>query len=520
MNLLRTLVSVSGFTLLSRIVGLAREILTASIFGAGLATDAFFIAFRIPNLLRRLFAEGAFSQAFVPVLAQSKTTAGEARTKILVDRATTLLFWAVSLVTIVGIVGVSWVMWGMAHSLQPGTPKYEYTAVMTQIMFPYIVFMALTALSGGVLNTWKNFTTPAFSPVLLNIAMIFASVVLAPHFHPPIYALTIGVMAGGVLQLAWQIPALYRIGMLPRISFRIGEALRDEQVRKILNLMLPATLAVSVAQISLIINTNWATRLGNGAVSWINYADRLMEFPIGLLGVALGTILLPNLTQAHSANDEGEYRRLLHWGLRLTLLLAVPSAVGLGVLAVPMTSTLFQHGHFTALDVQKTAQALSMYAIGLIGLVAVKILASAYYAKQDIKTPVIIGISVLIATQGMNFIFVPIFQHAGLSLSIGLGACLNALILTILLARKGIFGAWYPWFIFKIKVLVAVTVMGAVAYWLQLQIPWLTMGQHLGGILQRIGYLFAIIAICVVVYFGLLFALGFRMRDFKLTVRA
>ncbi len=519
MNFLRVLASVSGFTLLSRIAGLVREILTASIFGAGMATDAFFVAFRIPNLLRRLFAEGAFSQAFIPVLGQSKATHGDDATKVLIDRTATLLFWVVTLITILGVVGVSGVMWIMAGTMEVGSERYEYTRIMTQIMFPYIIFMSLTALSAGVLNTWKDFSTPAFSPVLLNLAMIGAAVLLAPHFNPPIYALTVGVIGGGILQLAWQIPALKRVGMLPKISFNIIHAARDPDVRKILKLMLPATLAVSVAQISLIINTNWAASLGNGAVSWISYADRLMEFPTGMLGVALGTILLPSLTRAHSSDNHGEYERLLHWGLRLTLLLALPAAVGLGVLAIPLTSTLFQHGHFTAVDAQKTAQALTMYSIGLIGLISVKILASAYYAKQDIVTPVLIGIGVLIFTQLMNVIFVPKLQHAGLSLSISLGACLNAGILVFLLGRRGVLGSWGSWLRFIGQISLAVVLMAVVAYFTSRQIDWLALSGG-WGLLIRAGWLTAIVTLSAVIYFAALFAMGFRMRDFRLVSHA
>ena len=519
MNLLKTLASVSGFTLLSRITGLIREMLVASIFGAGATTDAFFVAFRIPNLLRRLFAEGAFSQAFIPVLGQSKALNGDAETKILVDRTATLLFWIVSVITILGIVGVSGVMWVMAGTMEVGSERYEYTRVMTQIMFPYIIFMSLTALSAGVLNTWGNFSTPSFSPVLLNLAMIAAAVFLAPHFNPPIYALTVGVIVGGILQLVWQIPALVRIGMLPKFSFNVVAAARDPNVRKILKLMLPATLAVSVAQISLIINTNWAASLGNGAVSWISYADRLMEFPTGMLGVALGTILLPSLTRAHSSNNHAEYERLLHWGLRLTLLLAFPAAVGLGVLAIPLTSTLFQHGRFSAIDAQKTAEALSMYSIGLIGLISVKILASAYYAKQDILTPVLIGISVLISTQLMNVLFVPHLQHAGLSLSISLGACLNAMILVILLGRRGVLGSWAPWVQFISKVALAVFVMGLIAHFAGKQIDWLSMSSG-WALLKRAGWLALIIIVSAISYFAVLFALGFRTRDFRLVSHA
>ncbi|TDR31432.1 murein biosynthesis integral membrane protein MurJ [Hydromonas duriensis] len=521
MNLLKTLASVSGMTLLSRIAGLVRETLTARIFGAGATTDAFFIAFRIPNLLRRLFAEGAFSQAFIPLLAQSKNTNGQDATKALVDHVATVLFWVVSMITILGIVFVNAVLAFMASGLMAGSEPYNQAALMTQIMFPYIVFMALSALFAGVLNTWKNFNTPAFTPVLLNLVLISSMIWLSPHMNPPILGLAIGVFVGGFVQLAWQIPALRKIGMLPKISFNLAAAFRDAGVRRVLKQMVPATLAVSVAQISLIINTNIATHLGAGAVSWITYADRLMEFPTAMLGVALGTILLPSLSRAHSTSDEVEYKTILNWGLRLTLLLALPSAVGLGCLSVALTSSLFHYGHFSANDVMKTSQALSMYAIGLVGLIAVKILAAAYYAKQDIKTPVKIAIVVLAATQGMNLIFVPIFGHAGLSLSIGLGACLNAAILCFLLARRGALGGAAGWLPFFTKLCLALLVLALVAYGLGRQVDWLGLGQAVGFApkIERLATLFGIIIVSAGAYFAVLFGLGFRLRDFKLVAK-
>lgn len=509
MNLLKTLVSVSGITLLSRIAGLVRETLTARIFGAGATTDAFFIAFRIPNLLRRLFAEGAFSQAFIPILAQSKNIDGQEKTKLLVDRVATVLFWVVSMISIIGIVAVNGVLWLMTF----GEIQGGEAALMTQVMFPYILFMSLAALSGGILNTWKNFQTPAFTPVLLNLILISCALWLSPHVNPPIFALAIGVLIGGVAQLAWQLPALKRIGMLPNISINLRAAFSDAGVRRVLKQMLPATLAVSVAQVSLVINTALATKLGAGSVSWISYADRLMEFPTAILGVGLGTILMPSLSRAHSMGDDVEYKRLLNWGLRLTLLFALPAAIGLGVFSEAVTSALFHYGKFDDNDVRQTARALSMYAIGLIGLISVKILASAYYSKQDIKTPVKIAFFVLVVTQAMNLVFVPMFQHAGLSLSIGLGACLNAGILATLLARKGLLsqGNWLPFFA---KLFGSLLVLAVTAYLLNQQINWIAMGAS--AKLERLFLLFGVILFSAVVYFVTLFALGFRLKDFKL----
>lgn len=509
MNLLKTLASVSGITLLSRIAGLARETLTARIFGAGATTDAFFIAFRIPNLLRRLFAEGAFSQAFIPILAQSKNTEGQERTKVLIDRVATILFWSVSMITIVGIVAVNGVLWVMTFGEMQGGEA----ALMTQVMFPYILFMSLAALSGGILNTWKNFQTPAFTPVLLNLILISCALWLSPHINPPIFALAIGVLVGGVVQLAWQLPALKRIGMLPNISLDLRAAFSDFGVRRVLKQMLPATLAVSVAQVSLVINTALATKLGAGSVSWISYADRLMEFPTAILGVGLGTILMPSLSRAHSMGDDTEYKKLLNWGLRLTLLFALPAAVGLGILSEALTSSLFHYGKFNENDVQQTARALSMYAIGLIGLISVKILASAYYSKQDIKTPVKIAFFVLIVTQAMNFVFVPMFEHAGLALSIGLGACLNAAILVTLLARKGLLSQG-GWLIFFAKLLAALLALGITSFFLNQQIDWIAMGDS--AQLERLLLLFGVILLSAGVYFFALFMFGFRLRDFKL----
>lgn len=512
MNLLRTLASVGGITLLSRIAGLARETLTARIFGAGATTDAFFIAFRIPNLLRRLFAEGAFSQAFIPLLAQSKDVDGAARTKQLVDRVATVLFWAVSMMTVAGVIGANvflWVMtWGHAQSAD--------AVLMTRIMFPYILFMSLAALSGGILNTWKNFQTPAFTPVLLNLILIGCALWLSPYMNPPIVALAIGVFVGGFVQLAWQLPALRKIGMLPKISFNFKEALADSGVRRVLSRMLPATLAVAAAQISLVINTAIASGLGAGSVSWISYADRLMEFPTAILGVGLGTILMPSLSRAHSSNDEAEYKRLLNWGLRLTLMLALPAAIGLGIMSTALTSSLFHYGKFDAHDVEMTAKALRMYSIGLLGLISVKTLASAYYSKQDVVTPVIIAMCVLVTTQLMNVAFVPVLQHAGLSLSIGLGACLNAGILAFLLARKGLLSSG-NWLVFFGRLTPALVVMAGVTYYLNRQIDWIMLGE--AHKIERLLLLFAVIAACALVYFATLFALGFRLRDFKLLAK-
>jgi putative peptidoglycan lipid II flippase len=512
MNLLKTLATISGMTMLSRVTGLLREFLIARAFGASAYTDAFFVAFRIPNLLRRLFAEGAFSQAFVPILAEYKNQKGDEATKALVDHVATVLTWTLLLTCVAGILAAPTVVYLIATGLKSNAKAFDVAVVMTRIMFPYIGFMSLVALSGGILNTWREFKIPAFTPVLLNLSFIAASLFLAPHLQQPVYALAIAVFVGGVLQLLVQIPALVKIGMLPRLSLNPVFAFSDPGVRRVLKQMVPATFAVSVAQISLMINTNIASRLANGSVSWLSYADRLMEFPTALLGVALGTILLPSLSKANSDGDTVEYSALLDWGLRLTFLLALPCAVGLATLSEPLTATLFHYGKFDAQDVAMTGNALLAYGAGLIGLILVKILAPAFYARQDIRTPVKIAIGVLIATQLMNLLFVPWIAHAGLALAIGLGACLNALFLYRGLRRRGIYTPKDGWRLFFARLTGALFLLAGVALWSAAQFDWMGMKAHP---LLRIGALFLVMGVCGATYFGALLAMGFRFRDFR-----
>ena len=516
MNLHRTLAAVSGMTMLSRVTGLIREFLIARAFGASSYTDAFFVAFRIPNLLRRLFAEGAFSQAFVPILAEYKNQKGEAATRDLVDHVATILLWALLATCVLGIVASPVVVYLMATGLKSDPDAFSAAVMMTRIMFPYIVFMSLVALAGGILNTWRQFKVAAFTPVLLNLSFIAAALFLAPLLDQPVYALAVAVFVGGVLQLAIQIPPLIKIGMLPRLSWNPRVALSDAGVRRVLRQMVPATFAVSVAQISLIINTNIASHLENGSVSWLSYADRLMELPTGLLGVALGTILLPSLSKAHADNDTTEYSALLDWGLRLTFLLALPAAVALASLSEPITTTLFHYGKFDAQSVHMTGRALIAYGVGLIGLIVVKILAPGFYARQDIRTPVKIAIGVLIATQLMNMVFVPWIAHAGLALSIGLGACLNAAFLFLGLRRRGIYQAKAGWGLFMARLAGALFLLAGSTMWVAGHFDWIAMQAHP---LLRMGALFLVMAVGGVVYFGALLLTGFRFSDFKRIAR-
>jgi putative peptidoglycan lipid II flippase len=511
LNLLRSVATVSGFTLLSRITGLVRETLTAAIFGASALTDAFFVAFRLPNLLRRMFAEGAFSQAFVPILGAVRERGDEAATRALVDHVATVLFWALVAVSALGVVAAPALVWLMASGLRSDPAAFDAGVAMTRWMFPYILLISLVALSAGILNTWRRFAVPAFAPVLLNLSFIGAALLLAPRVDPPVYALAAGVVIGGIAQLALQVPALMRIGMLPRIGADLRVALADPEVRRVIRQMGPAVLAVSVAQVSLIVNTHIASRIGPGAVSWISFGDRLMEFPTALLGVALGTVLLPSLSRANAAGRQEEYSALLDWGLRLAVLLSLPSMVGLALMAEPLTAMLFHYGRFDAHDLDMTRRAVLAYSVGLIGLIGVKILAPGFYGKQDVKTPFRIALVVLAVTQGLNLLFVPLLGHAGLALSISVAALANAGLLLHGLRRRGIYRPRPGWGGFALRVAVA---LGALAALLALAVPgvdWVAMADRP---LLRIALVLGLVAAAGALYLAVLAALGLRPRQF------
>lgn len=514
MNLLRAASVVSLLTLASRITGLGRELMVAAMFGAGAWTDAFQAAFRIPNMLRRLFAEGAFAQAFVPILGETRTREGDEVTHLLVNAVATVLFWALLVTCLAGMVGAPLIVWLMAS----GLAQFDGAVVMTRWMFPYIGFISLVALAAGVLNTWKKFAVPAASPVLLNLAVIGAGWGLAPVFRrhgiEPIYAMAVGVMVGGVLQLAVQLPALARIGQLPRIGLSpaaIRAAWHHPGVHRVLRQMAPALLGVSVAQLSLLINTQIASHVGVGAVSWLTYADRLMEFPTALLGVALGVVLIPQLSAAQARADAESYAGLLDWGLRLVVLLALPCAVALLVFTTPLVATLYQRGAFRAEDVAQTVLALRGYGVGLMGLVGIKILAPGFYARQDIRTPVKIAVVVLVLTQLMNLLFVPQLGHAGLALSIGLGALVNAGWLFFGLRRAGSYVPSPGWGGFAWRVLLATALLGALLAYAASRLDWIALGHQGGG---RIGWLAACLGASAVVYFGTLLATGLNLKQF------
>ena len=505
MNLLRALATVSSMTLLSRVLGYARDFFIARAFGAGLATDAFFVAFRIPNLLRRLFAEGAFSQAFVPVLADVRNRESAQDTRALVDCVSTVLFLALLATAALGMALAPLVVYLSAPGFAAEPGKFDLTVAMLRITFPYIVCISLVALAAGILNTWNRFAVPAFTPVLLNVSFIVAAAFFAERFDPPVLALAWAVFIGGALQLVLQLPFLARIGMLPR--WRLN--LKHPGVARVLKLMAPALFGVSVSQISLLINTIFASFLVSGSVSWLYYADRLMEFPAGMLGVAVGTILLPSLSRHYASGAAEEYGKLLDWGLRLALLLAVPAAAALAVLALPLIATLFHYGRFSAEDAWMTRQALVAYSLGLVGMILVKILAPGFYARQNVVTPVKIGVFTLAATQVMNLAFVLPLKHAGLALAIGLGACLNAALLYRYLRRHGIYSPQPGWAAFVAKVAVAVAAMAAALHFAMGPAAW-WLDAHWQ---QKVPAVAGLVLLGAGVYLGLLTAFGLRWRD-------
>lgn len=505
MNLFKALARTSSMTMISRVLGLLRDYMNAHQFGAHAAMDAFVVAFRLPNLFRRIFAEGAFSQAFVPILAEYKAQRGDdAAREFLADIAGWLTL-ALTVLTIIGVVAAPLAVKLLASGFHGGT--LDLTVALTRITFPYILLISLSSLAGGVLNTWNRFSVPAFTPALLNISMIVCGYLMAPWFKEPIYALAISVAIGGVLQLGYQLPYLRQVGMLawPRLRQR------SEGVNRVLKLMGPAIFGVSAPQISLLLNTSFASYLPHGSLSWMYYADRFMEIPNGVLAVALGTILLPSLSKLQVSGKHEEYSAMLDWGLRMCWLLALPATVALGVIAEPAIATLFLSKKFTVTDVLMTQKALVAYAVGLMGLVLIKILAPAYYARQDFKTPVKVAFAGVAATQLLNLLLIGRLQHAGLALAISLGGCVNAALLFAGLYRSGVYKPLAGWMSFLLRLFVAV---GAMALALVL------LSNALGGwtidpMLLRVTKLGVLIAVGATTYFAVLYGLGFRPKDFS-----
>jgi putative peptidoglycan lipid II flippase len=514
MNLLKALATVGGMTFISRLLGFARDTLIARIFGAGMATDAFFVAFKIPNLLRRISGEGAFSQAFVPILSEYRKQRTPEATKALINHVASLLGLFLVGITIVGMLAAPLIVGLTSPGFVADQAKFDLTVDLLRITFPYILFISLVSMAGGVLNAHSQFQVPAFTPVWLNLSFIIGAVFVAPYFDNSVYVLAWAVFVGGVVQLLYQVPYLQKLGMLPRYELN----LHDEGVRRILKLMGPAIFGVSVAQISIVLNNVFASFMPTGSVSWLYYADRLMEFPTGVLGVALGTILLPSLSKSFVDKTEQEFSLLLDWGLRLTFLLSVPAAMALAVLSKPLVASLFYYGKFTPVDVAMTERALIAYSLSLLGLILVKVLAPGFYARQNVKTPVKIAIFTLCLTQVLNVIFLSFtdLQHAGLALAVGLGACVNASLLFYMLKRTGAYQPRAGWWLFLTKLAIAVSVMAVALHYASLWAgDWLAMPA-----LMRMSMLAAVVVGGMVVYFAALALLGFRPRDFAKRVHA
>ena len=509
MSLIKSAATISGLTLLSRITGVVRDMLIARYFGATAETDAFYVAFRLPNMLRRLFAEGAFQQAFVPMLSEVREKEPEEGEKRFIDNVFTVLALAVFIVSVLGVIAAPLLVWAIAGGMSENPEAFTLATGLTRFMFPYIAFMSLVALAAAVLNTRKKFALPAATPILLNISFILATVFLADRFAEPVWALAVAVIGGGVLQLGAQVWGLSRIGVRVRPR-SVRNALHDENVRRVLTLMAPALFGVGVAQLSILINTNIASHLGHGAVTWLNYADRLMEFPTALLGVALGTVLLPGLSAAHARGDDARYNALLDHGLRLVALVGIPASIGLWLTADALVSFLFQGKSFTPEDVSQTAIAVVGYAVGLIGLIGLKIIAPAFYARKDIRTPVKAAFMSLVVVQLINCVSVPFLSHAGLALSVGLGSVVNAGTLLVILRKRGIYSPCAGWFKAILRIALASLLMGGAVWWVQMDVDWTALRWT-----YRAAGVLGLVAGAAVLYFGALYALGWRVRDIR-----
>lgn len=511
MNLLRAAAAVSGLTLLSRVTGLVRDVVLARTFGAGVEMDAFNVAFRLPNLLRRIFAEGAFSQAFVPLFSAVLAKEGEAPAKALLSNVVSALFWVLLGLSVLGVLAAPLLVWVVASGFAEHPDRFVLATQLTRWMFPYILFMSVVACLAAALNTFKRFAVPAFTPVLLNLSFIGAALLWAPYLSSPIFALAAAVLVGGALQLIFQYLAVLRMGWAPALV-RPSVAFGNEGVRRVMRQMLPALFGVSVAQISLIINTNIASYLPAGSVSWVTYADRLMELPTALLGVAVGTVLLPGMSSAFAQQDMVRYRQLVDWGLRLTLLIALPATLGLALLSQDVVAVLFQGQRFTAVDTQQTSHALMGYCIGLVGLIAIKVLAPAYYARGDLATPVKMAMGALVATQLTNVVLVPYFAHAGLTAAISVGALLNSGLLYWGLRRHGVLHAGSGWLAFSAKLLAALLVL---AGWVVVACGWGPDRTTYSAFMHAM-WLAVVIGVAAAGYFAVLWLLGVRARDFVL----
>lgn len=509
---------VSGMTLLSRILGLARDVVFARFFGASLVMDAFLVANRIPNMMRRFFAEGAFSQGFVPVMARYREQHDHEDAREFVDAVAGTFGLILFVVTLAGVIAAPLLVAAVAPGFIGEDGRFELAALMLRFTFPYLFFVSLTAFAGGILNTYGRFGVPAFTPVILNIVLIAAAVWLAPTLAEPGMALAYAVLIAGLLQLLFQIPFLVRIRALPRPKWMPSH----EGVRRVMRLMLPAIFGSSVAQINVLLGGIIASMLGVGKISLLYYSDRLMEFPLGIFGIALATVTLPYLSRQYANAAHDEFAATLDWSMKLVLLIAVPAAVGLIVLAQPLVATIFYGGVFTANDVRLTALALQAFSVGLIGFSFVKILAPAYFAREDTRTPVRAGLIALAVNlvlsvalawylTGIGFAA----SHAGLALAISVAALLNAYLLYRGLRREGIIRHSTGWTALLLQVLMANIAMWAILDSLHRPLEWWLAA----GLLDRSAWLVLNVAVSATAYFLVLYALGLRPSNLRMRRR-
>ncbi|WP_171478468.1 murein biosynthesis integral membrane protein MurJ [Acinetobacter wuhouensis] len=512
MALWRSTFIVSAMTMLSRVLGLVRDMVLLNVFGAGKDFDTFVVAFRIPNFFRRLFAEGAFSQAFIPVLTEYKTTKLHAEVQILISRVFGCLLTVMSLLTLFCMIAAPVILYVYAPGFHNDPAKFDLAVDMFRLTIPYLMFMSLTAFASSILNSYGSFASPAFSPVLLNVAMIAGAWWLAPHMAAPIMALGWAVVAAGVLQLAIQIPELWNKKLLipPKVDFK------HEGVDRILKLMLPALFGVSVTQINLLLNTIWASFMQDGSVSWLYSAERMTELPLGLIGVAIGTVILPSLSMSKAEQDQAKFRRMMDWAARVIFLVGIPASIALFMLSTPIIQALFQHGAFDARDTQMTAMALQCMSGGVLAFMLIKVFAPGFYAIQDTKTPVRVGLMAVAANAILNVIFIGIFklidwqaEHMALAIASSGSALVNAGMLYFYLHKKDIFRFGAHWKKLFIQYAIANAVM-IVALWIGL--TW-----YKGDVSQWIRIL-EVVGLCVLGVFAYavaLLATGFRPRHLK-----
>ncbi|MCZ6724173.1 MAG: murein biosynthesis integral membrane protein MurJ [Gammaproteobacteria bacterium] len=510
-TLIKSTLSVGSMTLLSRVLGLTRDIVIARFFSAGDAADAFFVAFKIPNFLRRLFAEGAFALAFVPVLTEYRTQFSEAQTRDLINRVAGTLGVILLVLTLIGVIASPLLIGVFAAGFIDQPDKFDLTADMLRITFPYILLISMTAMAGGILNTWKHFAVPAFTPVLLNLSMIACAVWLSPLLEVPVTALAWGVFLAGILQLLFLLPFLYREGLLPKPTW----GWRHEGVQKIVKLMIPALFGSSVAQINLLFDTFIASFLISGSVAWLYYSDRLLEFPLGVFGIALATVVLPNLSEAHYKKGASYFNQTLQWAIKISLLIAIPATIGLFLLSQPILATLFQYGAFAANDSIMAGYSLMAYSLGLPAFILIKILASGFYARQDTKTPVRIGIQAMLLNMVLNVMFVVsmlnadfIAPHVGLALATTASAYFNATMLALRLKKDAIIEGFETLSLLLLRILLACCAMSLVILLLSPEVGNWSQWQWF----DRVYQLAILIVSAILCYALMLWIMGFR-RD-------